>query len=288
MEFRDYLNKQGFSSSTINGKINTVMHLEKWLQKKRINYPISYTTAVNYLTHLKKEQYKPKTLNMYLATLSQYMHYCIHHKAQTDNPFNDLRVSGVSRNRLYTDILSSEEIEDLYYSFLAFAKEQTVKHQQMSVMVGLICYQGLSVTELKRLKVEHLHLHKGRIYVPGGRVGARRKLPLQAPQILALQQYITIIYPTLNIERLEYLFPQSIAQLSEYIRSMFKILKQINNKVRNSKHLRGSVIIYWLSKYNLRTVQYMAGHRHIRATELYRQDKLENLKQMVETLHPLR
>ena len=292
MTFSDYLKAQDFSSSTIKGKLRYITHFETWRKQKRHTYPIDYKIALQYLSSLKQKNNKPKSINMMLVTLSQYMDYHIHHNTQDNNPFITLRVSGVSRNKLYTNTLSSEEIEDLYYSYPELkkgTKRQQLVYKQAKVILGLLCYQGLAVVDIKRLKVEHIHLQKGQIYVPSGRIGARRKLPLQAPQILALQDYIINIRPELleHIEPSELLFPQPQTQIASSIKRLFKILKTINNKVKDAKHIRASVIIYWLSKYNLRQVQYMAGHRQIRATEHYRQDHLENLQQMIATLHPL-
>lgn len=55
----------------------------------------------------------------------------------------------------------------------------------------------------------------------------------------------------------------------------------------NAKQLRASVIVKWLKMYNLREVQYMAGHRYISATEAYRQNELEGLAEEVNQFHPL-
>lgn len=43
----------------------------------------------------------------------------------------------------------------------------------------------------------------------------------------------------------------------------------------------------WLTQYNIREVQYMAGHRYISSTERYVQDDLENLQEIIESLHPI-
>ena len=50
---------------------------------------------------------------------------------------------------------------------------------------------------------------------------------------------------------------------------------------------RASVITNWLGHYNLRKVQYLAGHRYISSTERYLQDDLENLHEIVNNFHPI-
>ena len=51
--------------------------------------------------------------------------------------------------------------------------------------------------------------------------------------------------------------------------------------------LRASVIVKWLKMYNLRKVQYLAGHRYISATESYKQNEMEGLTEEVNKFHPL-
>ncbi len=57
--------------------------------------------------------------------------------------------------------------------------------------------------------------------------------------------------------------------------------------IQNPKHIRASVIVKWLRQYNLRKVQYMAGHRFISSTEVYRQNEMEGLTEEVNRFHPL-
>ncbi|MGI6304827.1 MAG: hypothetical protein ACOXZQ_02995 [Bacteroidales bacterium] len=48
---------------------------------------------------------------------------------------------------------------------------------------------------------------------------------------------------------------------------LVRALRQINTKVRSCRHIRQSVITLWFKRYDLRTVQYMAGHKRISSTE---------------------
>ncbi|TRX50917.1 integrase [Fulvivirga sp. M361] len=53
------------------------------------------------------------------------------------------------------------------------------------------------------------------------------------------------------------------------------------------KHIRASVITHWLKQYNLREVQYMAGHRKVMSTESYQRNDTEGLQLDVDQFHPL-
>jgi len=69
---------------------------------------------------------------------------------------------------------------------------------------------------------------------------------------------------------------------------LFTDIKKINANIKNPKQIRASVIVDWLKHYNLRQVQYMAGHRYVSSTERYQANNLENLKSQVEKFHPLK
>jgi integrase/recombinase XerD len=75
-------------------------------------------------------------------------------------------------------------------------------------------------------------------------------------------------------------------KLQNILAKLSKELRQINNKFKNTKQLRTSVIINWLKQYNLRKTQYFAGHRYISSTEKYQQDDLESLHKTINTFHP--
>jgi len=57
--------------------------------------------------------------------------------------------------------------------------------------------------------------------------------------------------------------------------------------LKSLHQIRASVIAGWLNHYNLRQVQYMAGHRYVSSTERYRSDNLEDLQKELEKYHPL-
>ena len=47
------------------------------------------------------------------------------------------------------------------------------------------------------------------------------------------------------------------------------------------------MIVDWLTRYNLREVQYMAGHRYVSSTESYRAHDVEALSKDMDVYHPL-
>jgi integrase/recombinase XerD len=64
--------------------------------------------------------------------------------------------------------------------------------------------------------------------------------------------------------------------------------KKLNPEIIDSRQIRTSVIMNWLKQYNIRQVQYMAGHKSIRSTEQYRSQDLSDLTKQLELFHPLK
>ena len=67
---------------------------------------------------------------------------------------------------------------------------------------------------------------------------------------------------------------------------MTKEIKKQDSKFINFKQVRTSVITHWLKQYNLRQVQYMAGHRYISSTEAYLVNQTEDLQADIDNYHP--
>ncbi len=69
---------------------------------------------------------------------------------------------------------------------------------------------------------------------------------------------------------------------------LMKTLKKMDSKIKDAKQIRGSVLVNWLKQYNIRQVQYMAGHKHIGSTERYKQEDLQDLQLQLNLFHPLK
>jgi len=69
---------------------------------------------------------------------------------------------------------------------------------------------------------------------------------------------------------------------------MMRQLRQLNAKVIDAKQIRSSVITNWLKQYNLRQVQYMAGHRYVSSTQRYKLTNMDDLQNALQQYHPLK
>jgi len=295
MTFESYLQQALYSPSTITYYLHRLGQFTSWAKHYGTSpKTIDYKTLLHYLKHLQTNN-QVQTVNNHIATLKQYFNYLMTQGNRVDNPLEDTIIKGTIK-KVYHNLLTSDELEDLYYSYNTeiFNKYtpkkqvQTIKRNKM--IVGLLVYQGLNTTQLKHLRLEHLDLYKGTIYIPSTKRSNARTLALKTWQVMDGIAYLNETRPILlknNTLEADCLFiPQK--HFNDLIHmQVLKPLKRINAKVTNVNDLRASVIVNWLKQYNIRKVQYLAGHKYISSTERYKQDDLESLQKAVDNYHPL-
>jgi integrase/recombinase XerD len=181
------------------------------------------------------------------------------------------------------------------------------------VIFGFLIFQGLTTGELKSLSLDDLVFDNGTVVIKSSKPGKLKSgnnvriLSLEARQIFDILDYLDNIRPRIIANsyyhlpgRKPYEANTVFSTTNQVILSMFgspeiknsvlhlfnKIRKQYPT-VRNAFQLRQSVIAFWITKYNLRTVQYMAGHRYVGSTERYKQINIETLKREIMEFHPL-
>jgi len=206
-----------------------------------------------------------------------------------ENIIQSINIKGVKKEVIH-NTLSQDELEDIYYSYQT-NKGNPLTRKRNKIILGLLVYQGLTTQNLERLQVEDIQLYKGKIDVLGTKKSNGRLLELKPWQLMELMEYINEIRPKIldqaNKETEQLLVSLGVSlRLQNSLSKLTKELKSINHKFIDAKQIRTSVIVNWLKQYNLRKVQYLAGHRYISSTERYQQDDLESLHKTINTYHP--
>ena len=290
--FNNYLEERNYTNSTVNLHVKESQNFIKWCNRNNTTpNEIDYKKCLQYIKYLTRKRTTKKTINHRLRSVKIYFDYLIDEACRSDNPIESTTIKGVKRNINY-NLLEADELEDLYYSFETDKyQEEYLKYtlKRAKTILGLIVYQGLNTTVLGKLKIEHLQLSKGKIYVPSTKRSNARELELKPWQIMEFMEYVNEARPSIQKRMQNYseqLFPIN-TRFSIITYHIFKKLKKYNQKVKDIKQIRASVITNWLEQYNLRKVQYLAGHRYISSTERYLQDDLENLHDIVNNFHPI-
>jgi site-specific recombinase XerD len=251
---------------------------------------LDYKTFLLYLAHLNQKGIAKKTIQCSLVSIHHYFNYLQEQNYRSDNPVANLKIKGVVKT-VVKNTLDFEELENLYYSYEAENGSNIRKRNK--IILGLLIYQGLKTAEIYNLKQDDIKLQKGQIEIAGTRKSNGRILNLMAWQFMDLQEYQNQIRPSIiakdnpNAEQF-FLSKEGKLTLRNSLKPLQDELKTYNRNYQNFDQIRNSVIVNWLRQYNLRKVQYLAGHRYISSTERYKQDNLESLHEMVASFHPIK
>jgi integrase/recombinase XerD len=311
MDFKSYLRNIELSPSTREVYYLHAMNFISFLDKD--NTEIENCTEKEillYLHSLQKKELSQQTKKLRIYAIKHFFDYLIETGIRTDNPAKRIKLKGGQKQKIYPH-LTPQELQELYQNYEVPKADDKRSHhnwfanyrlsrERNKVILGLFVYQGITTAEVKRILVEDVDLRNGKIDIRGGRIGRDRTLELKSHQIIYLMEYLyktraeLLNYqPSAKTQKLFLSMPVSGKSESEtedtlnIFKRLPQELKTINPKLINIRHIRTSVIINWLKKYNLRQVQYRAGHKAIYATELYLVNDIDDLQTEISLYHPL-
>ena len=307
--FKNYLESQGKSKSTVSHYNSYALDFLGWLDKD--NTEVENATAkevLGYLDHLQKKGQENTTRNIRLNVIKQFFNYQIEHGHRTGNPIAHLKIRGTKHKKLYP-ILDKQQLEKLYNEYQVpteederanrnWFKSYRLSRARNKAVISLMIHQGLTTPEVNKLQLNDLKLKEGKIFIGGSRKSNERTLELKSNQIMELMEY----QYTTRAELLKYckaevqnLFISSPPIGKDYStrtdsgeiwKRLSQEVKQQNKEFINFKQVRTSVITHWLKQFNLRQVQYMAGHRYVSSTEGYLVNQTEDLQADIDQFYP--
>lgn len=288
-EFTSSLKAKGFAPRSIAGICRNIRQLRQWAEENGHSLTnISYELIKDYMFYCKSRNLKPGTINSKIRSISCYNSFF--NGENTNIALSQLRVKGTVRGATF-DLFTTGELDNIYNQYLGWSPRRTKPENLLRnhIILGLHIYQGIKHGELAALETYHANLEKGRIYIPSTSRSNSRYLDLMPFQVMPLHNYITNIrskmlqkYPSDG----QKLFPGY--NDSRALETICKTISKHCPKLKKFSQIRASVITNWLTRYNLRETQYMAGHRYVSSTERYCADKLEDLQKELEKYHPLK
>jgi integrase/recombinase XerD len=284
--FRDWLIAQGYRPATVKSYEKKSRVFLDWLGREKLTLAqVEYPHLLELIRYCRNDGHSRKSVNTLLRIVQLYYKY----RKQEENPAIGLYIKGEVR-RIPHDLIEWEALVQLHQEYPA----TTIKTKRNKVILGILIYQAIRIQELEKLKIKHLKLAEGKIEIPGGHRRNTRTMPLEASQILLLQEYVETIRPELliafNIETDQlFIGPAGDKTLGNSINQLMYKLRKTDPKYSKitSTKIRESVIVHWLKTKDIRTVQYLAGHKYVSSTERYRELDLEHLKEQIGQYHPL-
>jgi integrase/recombinase XerD len=284
MTFEQYLQDKRYSPHTIHHYRLYAALFTDWLtQEQQTGEQATYNDVIAFMRYLNAQGKSKKRVHSQLNVLRHYFTYLITEGGREDNPAAGIYVRGIIR-KLPGNLLSMEELEELCRRYQLQLNVDPAK----KIMLGLLVYQGLQTEEISRLEAEHLHLKEGKIFIKGTPYSNERWLPLQAHQVGEWQEYLqanrfkegVFLARPVRVDA-------SANNINNRMQHMLTQLRKLNPKVINVNQIRSSVITFWLQRYNLRQVQYMAGHKYVSSTERYRVLNADDWPSELQKHHPM-
>ena len=255
-----------------------------------------------YLHKLQGQGLQNKTKAIRLNCLKHFFNWQIQCNKRNDNPAKHIKIRGTKTKKLH-DIFSLAELEKLYNDYKVpdendkrnkrnWWQEHLLTRKRSKVALGLLVYQGLTTAEIDRMTERDLHLREGKIFIKGAKKSNERTLELKPHQIMDLMEYTLQVRQQLlqlSGKTTEQLFVSKgkSLQSNNNWKRLSQVIREDNKKFTNFKQVRASVITHWLGIYNLRQVQYMAGHKYVSSTESYLVNRLEDLQSDIDKYHPM-
>jgi len=307
-EFKNWLQKQGYAKDTVRPLTNYTGCFLDWLESENLETnQVSYPDMMEFIKHYQKKD-STGLLNRKLGAIRKYYEWSQLLGKAEKNPAAGIYLKG-RKTSVPHDLLDREALDQLYENYHVTDERE----QRNKVILGLLICQGLTNEELHKLEPDHIKLKAGKIEVPAGNKSKSRTLKLEPHQILELQEYINITRPQIltkiysydhqepfyrpgrkpdriNRTRLDhqlFISMNGSTNIKNSIKHLIQALQQINEEVKSAAQIRQSVITEWLKVKDLRTVQYMAGHRYVSTTERYQSNNLEDLEEALNVHHPL-
>ncbi len=284
--FENYLHRKGLELETTRTYVSLVTPFISVYEDlnhftfKQVNHALGQVVKPH-----QSQQYK----NTILCALKKYYDYLIETGQRNDHPCRTMRFKAIrKRGVIHDDLFSSSELELLMEREERYA---AVKERNQ-VVVSLLIYQGLKVKEICNLKVQHVQLDNGRVYIKESKSGVRRHLEMHPKQYWIFESFINTSRKGLIKESNDSLVigMRGSSITSDDIRYLIETFKGLfPDRQLTPDTIRKSVVSNWLNekRFPLEQVQLMAGHRNISTTAKYRRSPTDDKRLIINRIHPL-
>ena len=279
-----------YSKTVVKGYLSIIKRFELIMGEKA--QTATYNDILNYVGLLRETGAHPKTLRNNLFVVKIYFRYLISIGKRNDHPCQDLFLKDQINRQIQVESLYPKEIlEELFENWKS---KEEINQRRDKIIVSLLVFQALLVTEISELKTSDINLENGTIKIKGNLKVKPRILALKPKQIMLIHSYLKQDYKHFQKKQKPSNRKDYFILNSDGLWFREGLINILINRERDKQtklvplKIRQSVIAHLLKSENdLRIVQEFAGHKRTSSTEAYKQTGLEELKSVVERFHPL-
>lgn len=239
------------------------------------SYREHLTTSVN---SERKLRFKPETINGIISNLRLLFKYLLSVNEAIKNPFLEVEKMKESQ-RLPKNILTIDETAKLLNSIEVKTKEDF----KFKVVVEVLYSTGARISEIENLTKADIDTETGIITIRDDKDRKDRIAPLTEYSLSLLKIYLK------GFKSTDKIFMHGRPRtLNRFINDRLKRLcKKLELSIITCHGIRHTIATQMLKKgADLREVQEFLGHRRIKNTEIYTRLMNEDLKKVIDDLHP--
>lgn len=278
---------KGLSKNTLESYIRDCKKFILYLNEKNVAElkDIEHSHILDFLTELKSNKSKPKTIARYIVSIKQFFKYLQIEKIVTEDPTINIKTPKLTIS--LPDILSLEDVVKL----LETPDDITQIGQRDSAMLEVLYGTGIRVSELVNLKMSSLNFDLGYLIV-FGKGSKERTVPLGSIALKKVSLYIeNARIQLLKNNSSEYLFlnrnGKNMTRQGFWKNLRQYVIKSGINKVVTPHTIRHTFASHLLERgADLRTIQTILGHSDISSTQIYTHIDVKRLKDIHSSHHP--
>lgn len=292
-DYKDYLIiEKNFSEHTAISYINDVKGFEDFLIKEGLAKDLLGARrprlARNYISYLDNQDFKKKTIARKLSSLKNFYNYLIFKELIEENIFSDIKAPKVAKTLPH--IIDEEAIN---YLFDSIDTSKPLGYRNL-VILDLLYSCGVRASELINLEIKDIYLSSGQILIHG-KGKKDRYIILHEKLIEEIRHYLSFVRVTLlskgddtNQQKLFINYkggPLTVRGLRVILNQM---IKDSGETYAIHPHMLRHAFATTMLNHgaDLRVVQELLGHEHLKSTQIYTHVSKEQLKEKYMQTHP--
>lgn len=292
----DFLNElktqKNYSIHTIQGYQRDILDFHAFITHEELASSLLDATrerlARHFISHLDEKNLTSKTISRKISALRTFYHYLVVQKLIDTNIFENVETPKIPKK--LPQIIQDEEIE---FIFKSIDRYQPLGFRNY-VMIDLLFSAGLRASELVNMTIKDLMLDQEQILIHG-KGSKDRYVPLHNRLVDDLRHYLTYIRPILlskgdDIHTRFVFINYKGGHLT--VRGLQLILKQVIKKSGETYKIHPHMLRHAFATTllnhgaDLRVVQELLGHEHLKSTQIYTHVSSETIKEKYKDTHP--
>lgn len=291
--FANYLFvERNYSEHTVKNYLRDIRDFERFLVREELADGLLDASrerlARHYLSFLETNHYARKSIARKISSLRTFYDYLIENKKIAINIFTSLKTPKIPRK--LPKIIQDDEIDHLFNSI----NRLTPLGFRNYVILDLLFSCGLRASEIIDMTIKDIQLDRKQILIHG-KGSKDRYVPLHQKLIEDLKHYLTYTRPILlskghNIHDIHVFMSYKGTPLS--VRGLEVIIKSILAKAGETYQLHPHMLRHAFATTllnhgaDLRVVQELLGHTHLKSTQIYTHVTSETIKEKYNHTHP--